>query len=573
MRFSASSLVLALLAFAPNAFAQNIAFSMTAPSPTDLDDYGHWVTPCGDLDGDGRADLLTFYGISNNYGSVFDFDGVVAHSGANGAVLYTVPATGAGGLAGLASSHIIALDDVDADGVDDWAVTVVEHSTPQVHLRSGLDGSLIRLLANPPMASWWFGSDLTQVTDLDGDGRRDLLALDPLANRGTPSIGAAYVHSTATGAVLRTHANYSSQVYVEPGPSGDLNAFVDAISLGDADADGVEDYMVSSPRSNAGRGKLHAFSGQSGNLLYEVDGALIGPFFGIGARLRDLGDVSGDGVHDLLTSTPTGFDARSGVDGSLLYSIGGLYQQAHFLKVSQAVANWDQDAQPELFIIDTFNIYVHDGRDGSLQQVIPLSGLSSQGLWSIEAGLDINQDGLGEVAVSVRPDNQFSYPARIYVLSSIDLWGQMYCAADSPQSGCPCANFGSNYGCINSTGAGGALARLNADLGVVPPNVQLAAYLLPAGSTSVLFSTGTVLPGGASSPLGDGTLCLQGQLQRVETVSAGPTGTAIFSTGLDVATGWQPGQTRAFQVWYRDAGGPCGGGSNLTNAWQMYWIP
>jgi len=573
MRFPLGSLALALSALAPGAFAQNIAISMTAPSPTNADDYGRWTTPCGDLDGDGRADLLTFFGIDDQSGfNSLLIGGVVAHSGANGAALYTVPATGPGALAELANSRMVALDDVDGDGVDDWAITVISlanPTVPQVHLRSGIDGTLIRLLTNPPMASFWFGFVLTPVADLDGDGRRDLLTLDPYANSGTPSIGAAYVHSTATGALLRTHANYSSQAFVTPGPLGDLNVAVDAISLGDVDADGVEDYMVSSSRSAAGRGKLHAFSGLTGNLLYEVTGTVIGLYYGLGTRLRDIGDVSGDGAHDFLTSTPTGFDACSGVDGSLLYTIGGLYPQA---SASHGVANWDQDVQPELFFYDSFNVYVHDGADGSLQQVIPLNGLSSQGFWSVEAGLDIDQDGLGELAISARPDPAFGWPAQVYVLSKVDLWGQSYCEGDSPQSGCPCGNFGSIFGCINSTGAGGVLTRLS-NLVAEPPNLQLGTFFIAPGSTSVLMSAASVLPSGVFSTLGDGTLCLQGQLQRVETKSAGLSGSVIFSTGLDVSTGWLPGETRAFQTWYRDPLGPCGSGSNVTNAWHMYWIP
>jgi hypothetical protein len=39
----------------------------------------------------------------------------------------------------------------------------------------------------------------------------------------------------------------------------------------------------------------------------------------------------------------------------------------------------------------------------------------------------------------------------------------------------------------------------------------------------------------------------------------------IASSGPGVRVGFPPGQTRYFQGWYRNPGGPCGTGFNLTN--------
>jgi hypothetical protein len=33
------------------------------------------------------------------------------------------------------------------------------------------------------------------------------------------------------------------------------------------------------------------------------------------------------------------------------------------------------------------------------------------------------------------------------------------------------------------------------------------------------------------------------------------------------------GGTRAYQAWYRNNGGPCGSGFNLTNGVQVTWVP
>ncbi len=50
-------------------------------------------------------------------------------------------------------------------------------------------------------------------------------------------------------------------------------------------------------------------------------------------------------------------------------------------------------------------------------------------------------------------------------------------------------------------------------------------------------------------------------------------GSASSGVGLSAGDGSAPGQTRYYQLWYRDpAPGVCGGGFNLSNGLAIDWM-
>jgi hypothetical protein len=57
-------------------------------------------------------------------------------------------------------------------------------------------------------------------------------------------------------------------------------------------------------------------------------------------------------------------------------------------------------------------------------------------------------------------------------------------------------------------------------------------------------------------------------------VSVDATGGASWPAGLSASGGWEAGDTRFFQCWYRDpAGGPCGQGFNTTQGLRVIFGP
>lgn len=154
--------------------------------------------------------------------------------------------------------------------------------------------------------------------------------------------------------------------------------------------------------------------------------------------------------------------------------------------------------------------------------------------------------------------------------------GAISCLGDT---GCPCGNdvLGANTeGCANTSGRGGRLvafgqASVSAD-GVLLTLSQLGAG---GGAQNVLLFQGTTTIAGV--PFSDGKRCVAGSLVRLGGLDpSGPSANfpPAGSEGLALR-GFLPasGGTRHYQAWYRNPGGPCGAGANLTNALSINWLP
>ncbi|MDA1265315.1 MAG: FG-GAP repeat protein [Planctomycetota bacterium] len=133
----------------------------------------------------------------------------------------------------------------------------------------------------------------------------------------------------------------------------------------------------------------------------------------------------------------------------------------------------------------------------------------------------------------------------------------------------PCGN-NSLVGCVNSTGVGAVLDRESGGLSVSADDLVLRASDMPTSQFGLVFMGGVEVP---AVGLADGQRCIGGTLFRFPVASTG--GAGRFDTGPGLvghANGTFPvqghvlaGQTWLFQAWYRDPGGACGLGSNVTN--------
>ncbi len=162
-------------------------------------------------------------------------------------------------------------------------------------------------------------------------------------------------------------------------------------------------------------------------------------------------------------------------------------------------------------------------------------------------------------------------PLLLFSVEALGQVGAPFCLGTQ----CPCSNDDPNAGCGNSglDGNSATGARLFAAAGTTnhaADDLVLAAEGISPQRFGV-FVAGTT-PGTAT--LGDGQLCVAGngqQLQRLQPQTSSLSGTITDSQFIQKLNGSavgivQPGTTLHFQVFYRDPGGPCGTGFNLSNA-------
>ncbi|HQQ62074.1 MAG TPA: FG-GAP-like repeat-containing protein [Pseudomonadales bacterium] len=250
------------------------------------DGFGIAVSGAGDVNGDGKADILV--GAFQNDSTGNNAGAAYVYSGANGSLLYTFNGDSAGDNFGLAVSGI---GDVNGDGHDDVAVGAPYDDnngslSGSVRVFSGSDGSILYTL-DGDQAGDLLGSSISKAGDVDGDGRPDIIAGAYLADPNGSSAGMARVFSGANGNTLYTFTGDKSGNYFGSAVSG----------AGDVNHDGRADVIVG---SGNGSGKARVFSGMDGSVLY----SFIGDAF-FGAAVCDTGDINGDGYADIAVSSTT----------------------------------------------------------------------------------------------------------------------------------------------------------------------------------------------------------------------------------------------------------------------------
>lgn len=133
----------------------------------------------------------------------------------------------------------------------------------------------------------------------------------------------------------------------------------------------------------------------------------------------------------------------------------------------------------------------------------------------------------------------------------------------------PCNNSGAvGAGCLNSSGVGAVLAG-SGSTSATTDDIAFHGTGLAPNKPCLLFFGTAQQNGGMGLPFGDGLLCAGGQIQRMNVEFSNASGDANWGTGLNSGL-WSAGDTRHFQIWYRDtAAGPCGNSFNVSNGYSV----
>lgn len=262
--------------------------------PPGADAFGNGLARTDDVDGDGARDLLVTAIIGGQAGLVS------ARSGATLRVFHS-PTPFARAFFGWS---VAWLGDIDGDRVGDVALgeIALDANNPDgtripgsagnghVYLYSG-NGTLLATLVSPSGQDQSFGFGLTSLSDIDGDGVRDLAIASTL--------GVSVVSAGRLGAPLYT-------IDTEGLFFGEVMS-----SVPDLDCDGVADLAVSG-RDCGPPGAVYLYSGASGATLLKLTGLSLKNGARVGRSLSLLDQQPNGAVDFVVGATGEGDLANEG---------------------------------------------------------------------------------------------------------------------------------------------------------------------------------------------------------------------------------------------------------------------
>jgi hypothetical protein len=148
--------------------------------------------------------------------------------------------------------------------------------------------------------------------------------------------------------------------------------------------------------------------------------------------------------------------------------------------------------------------------------------------------------------------------------------GTGYC--DCTASG-PCGNHGGpGRGCAHGNNPAGTLLDGTGIADTAADTVALRGAGAPPNQPGLYFQGNVQTNGGAGAVFGDGLRCAGNNVIRLQTLAADPSGNSQTSVVVSVRGMVQPGDTKHYQLWFRDPqGSACGALFSLSNGYSISW--
>ena len=293
----------------------------TLPGANPHENLGSAVSLAGDLNGDGRSEVLVG---AKEAQTVNTNDGLIAiFDGATGAELYR---TNDSDWFARFGASVVLLGDIDGGGLPEMLIGAPGDPNPaQSNLSTGrvgiLRGEFVVFGGGQQWADYLphpsdgvangdeFGHAVCVLGDLTGDGLPEFAVSAPKADAPPKNdVGRVYVYSGAPGhALLWTYSKSAASQQ-----SGDQLGF-SLSSIDDLSGDGLPEVLVGIPYddTNGGGatsdvGVVHVLSGATGLLVLIGNGIVTSSGNGshFGWSVAGGGDITGDGVPDFAVGAP-----------------------------------------------------------------------------------------------------------------------------------------------------------------------------------------------------------------------------------------------------------------------------